>query len=50
VVLCRSSVGPGGNGVLIFDHRGAEVGLQVADGLIDLLAEGDAIELVEHVL
>ena len=39
-----------GTDFVVFDHPGAEVGLQVVNGLIDLLAEGDAIELVEHCL
>jgi hypothetical protein len=50
VAFCRSSIGPGGTEFVVFDHLGVELGLQVRDGLIDLLAEGDAIELVKHCL
>jgi hypothetical protein len=40
-----SLVGPG---LLELAHSEVEVGLQVDDRLVELLAEGDAIELVEH--
>jgi hypothetical protein len=29
-------------------HPGVEIGLQIVDRRVDLFAEGDAIELVEH--
>src|SRR5262245_23206887 len=37
-----------GSRLIVFDHPCVEVALQLADCLVKLLAEGDAIELVEH--
>ena len=37
-----------GSGLVEFAHPEVEVGLEVLDRLVELLAEGDAIELVEH--
>ena len=37
-----------GPGLVELAHPEVEVGLQVDDRLVELLAEGDAIELVEH--
>jgi hypothetical protein len=37
-----------GPGLVELSHPEIEVGLQVLDRLVELLAEGDAIKLVEH--
>jgi hypothetical protein len=37
-----------GPGLVELSHPEVEVGLEVLDRLVELLAEGDAIELVEH--
>src|SRR5438105_14048385 len=34
--------------LIVFGDPGIEVGLQLVDRAIDLLAEGDAVELVQH--
>jgi hypothetical protein len=39
-----------GSYLIVFVHPDVEVGLQLADCCIDLFAEGDAIELIEHCL
>ena len=37
-----------GPGLVELAHPEIEVGLQVIDGRLDRLAEGDAVELLEH--
>src|SRR5207237_8498915 len=37
-----------GSSLIVFGDPGIEVGLQLVDRAIDLLAEGDAVELVQH--
>ncbi len=39
-----------GSHLIVFGHPGIEVVLQLADGIVDLLAEGDSIELIQHSL
>ncbi len=39
-----------GSGFIIFLHPPIQVGLQLLDGTIELLAEGDAVELVQDSL
>ena len=44
----QSTTCPMGPGLVELSHPEIEVGLQVLDRLVELLAEGDAIKLVEH--
>jgi len=44
---CRSTSDPDASTMVAFDGLGVEIGLQVVDRVIDLLAERDPIKLVQ---